>query len=188
MSKSKGSRKSNTKHQNKNPNVGATTRSKAKSIDHDAAFIESDKYSSDSENGCGSPSRPTINDVLISTLQGSPSKAASSSPHDGVKELADLTKLGSLMAAANRPPHTPPSAGVIGDSQPVPIALIKPTTSSPWKALFEHSEREKGLPLSFVSPLVHDGSCIASVDVEEVQQLVSMWDKELAFYVIGASP
>lgn len=47
---------------------------------------------------------------------------------------------------------------------------------------------DKGFGLSFVSPLIQEGSCVANVDVEEVNQMVEIWDRALTFYVIGASP
>lgn len=44
--------------------------------------------------------------------------------------------------------------------------------SSPWKALFESNETlEKGLGLSFISPVFQDGECVASLDVDKVKHI-----------------
>lgn len=61
------------------------------------------------------------------------------------------------------------SLGAIGDGRHSAKEGIKPTQSSSWRTLFNHGkESDKGLELSFVSPEIHEGGCIASVDIDEV--------------------
>lgn len=89
-----------------------------------------------------------------------------------------------MQASTQHNTQTTP-VGIIGDGRPKSPPLLHTLL---WRSLFETGPIDKGLTLSFVSPDIQDGNCVPKVGVEEVQRLTEVWDRALAFYIIGASP
>ena len=78
------------------------------------------------------------------------------------------------------------SSGDVGDKSQTQNQL---KGSSPWRSLFMQTEgKDKGLALSFVSPDIQNGDCVAMVDIKVVEHMADIWDRARALFILGDSP
>ena len=188
MAKSRTKKGSNSQRKKQQHGIG--TRSKAAKVkDFDVEDDLSDS-ASDAETPLQTSASVTLADHIDKVLQVStPDRNTSEFDNplnNGAVTYEALKELDTWAAIIKDKTTPTASQPVVGE---VPIQPTSPVRNTPWKNLFDQGNvHDKGLGLNYVSPVIQEGVCVASVDMEEVEQLTNIWNRAVAFYVIGEAP